>query len=168
MSHGELPGLFPGLGSEPELRLRLCDEEGTRRLGRSLGLRARELGFVGLIGELGAGKTTLMQGVVEGLGGEAREVTSPTYSLVQIYETSTRVYHLDLYRLDTWDDLESIGYWDLLEDWGALVCVEWLDSIPGAWPEEGIVIRLSQDGSGRVAEIWSTPGLAELVKEMAG
>ncbi len=63
--------------------------------------------------------------------------------------------HMDLYRLETDGDLESIGYWDYLEERGAIVAVEWVDQVPGAWPGEGLLVELSHVGEGRVARVWS-------------
>ncbi len=145
---------YPGLSKAPVVTLRLRDEEETKELGRWI---AAELGagdFLGLIGDLGAGKTTLMKGMVEARSKNSEQALSPTYSLVQVYETTPPIFHMDLYRLQNWADLESIGYWDYLDRDG-IVCVEWLDRIPGAWPEQGVIILLSREGRQRTAVIWA-------------
>ncbi len=82
-----------------------------------------------LRGELGAGKTTLVKGWLEALGAaRPEEVTSPTFTLVHEYEgKSGRVYHLDLYRLETEKELASLGFEELADEAGAVVLVEWGD-----------------------------------------
>lgn len=147
------PQDYPGLRPSPAQILRLSGEEETKYLGRLIAGHLKPGDFLGLIGDLGAGKTSLMKGVVSFFGEESL-VSSPTYSLIQFYETSPPVVHMDLYRLQGWDELESIGYWDVLDDPDQVVCVEWLDRIPGAWPGEGLIVEIAREGEGRVARIW--------------
>ena len=80
-----------------------------------------------LRGELGAGKTTLVKGIVAALGGgEPDEVTSPTFTLVHPYQgTKVRIYHLDLYRLEAERELATLGLDEMIEEPNALVLVEW-------------------------------------------
>jgi tRNA threonylcarbamoyladenosine biosynthesis protein TsaE len=80
-----------------------------------------------LRGELGAGKTTLVKGWLEALGAaQPEEVTSPTFTLVHEYEGKRgRIYHLDLYRLDTERELAALGLEEMAEEPGAVVLVEW-------------------------------------------
>lgn len=88
-------------------------------------LRAPKL--VVLRGDLGMGKTTLVKGMVAALGAaNADEVTSPTFTLVHEYQgRKTRLFHLDVYRLETEKELEGIGLWELIDQPDALVVVEW-------------------------------------------
>ncbi len=146
-----------GLPEEPALVVDLSDEEQTRRLGTALAESLDAGAFVGLIGNLGAGKTTLVQSLVRTLSAGA-EATSPTYTLLNEYETDPPVVHVDLYRLDTYDELESIGYWDYAESGFAITCVEWLDRIPEAWPRQGLIVELERIDSTRTARIWATEG----------
>lgn len=98
--------------------------------------------FISLLGGLGAGKTTFVQGLVQALpGGPGLYVTSPTYALAQTYETDPPVTHMDLYRLGSLDDLEMIGYRDLYFGDGMAV-VEWADRVPEALPDERIEVHL--------------------------
>ena len=143
------PESYPGLCREPLVERSLSDPESTRRFGARLGAFLGKGSFLGLIGDLGAGKTTLMQGLVEALSGSQFEASSPTYALVQEYETVPKVFHMDLYRLENLEDLESIGYWDYLDEREGLCCVEWLDRIPEAWPEKGWILELRSEGDGR-------------------
>lgn len=139
--------------NEPRFVRSLDDAEQTRAFGAWLGESLRGGGFLGLIGDLGAGKTTLTQGLTASLGGEA---SSPTYTLVNEYELTPRVYHFDLYRLEDVDDLESVGYWDFVSDTRAIAIVEWLDQVPQAWPGEGTIVELRHQDGSRLASVWST------------
>lgn len=143
-----------GLGETPDWQVNLGSAEQTRALGAAIAKTIKPPCFIGLVGDLGAGKTTLVQGVVGELGEVAR-ATSPTYTLLNEYRTEPPVVHVDLYRLETVDDLESVGYWDYVLGHSGFICVEWLDRIPGAWPDEGLVIGL-EFGDGRAANIWDS------------
>lgn len=124
--------------------------EETIALGYEL---ARELSppvLVLLIGELGSGKTTLAKGLVAGLGAAPEEeVTSPTFTLIHEYrprrENAPRVYHVDLYRVETARELETLGLEDLLEE-QAVVIIEWGEKL-------GPVFRAPRFG-GRLIEIY--------------
>lgn len=154
------------LPSSPALTVDLSDEDVTRRLGRALAHRLDAGDFVGLIGNLGAGKTTLVQSLVRTLSPHA-EATSPTYTLLNEYDTDPPVVHVDLYRLETYDELESIGYWDYAESGFAITCVEWLDRIPEAWPRDGIIVEMQRVDSQRTARLWTTARFDHLADEIA-
>ena len=159
------PSNYSQLQGEPLAELVLDEAQQTRRLGHWLAARCGPGDFVGLVGDLGAGKTTLMQGLVTGADDEGRwEATSPTYSLIQIYETSPPIYHMDLYRLEGWADLESIGYWDYVEDRRGIACVEWLDRIPGAWPGHGVIVELFSQTTGRGVRLWGDDAWKEKIE----
>lgn len=119
-------------------------EEETIELGRALGRELR--GAALLIGNLGAGKTTLAKGIVEGRGAAgAEEVSSPTFTLVHTYGDAEPVYHIDLYRLDEAREVETLGLDDLFAS-GALVLLEWAERFPELLPEERTEIRIWADG----------------------
>lgn len=103
--------------------------EETIAQGREIGARLKAPVLILLSGELGAGKTTLTKGIAAGLGA-AREddVTSPTFTLVHKYEGNTRVYHVDLYRIEDLQDLETLGLEDIFSE-QAVVIVEWPDRL---------------------------------------
>jgi len=116
-------------------------EEETIALGRGL---AHELAdsVVLLIGNLGAGKTTLAKGIVQGRTGAApEEVSSPTFTLVHQYGGDRPVYHVDLYRLDEVREVESLGLADLFAG-GDLVLLEWAERFPALLPRERTEIRM--------------------------
>lgn len=113
-------------------------EEETIALGRELGLELTG-GVVLLIGNLGAGKTTLVKGIVEGRGAaQAEAVSSPTYTLIHQYG---EVFHIDLYRLDEEREVETLGLDDLFAG-GALVLMEWAERFPNLLPKARVEIRL--------------------------
>ncbi len=142
-----------GLPSEPQLELQLRDDAATRAFGAAVArIAAAEGHFIGLVGELGAGKTTFVQGLVGELGGA--HASSPTYTLLNVYDVDPIAYHFDLYRLESPEDLETVGYWDYAEERSAVVLVEWIDRIPSAWFGAGAIIELTHRGGGRRAAVW--------------
>ena len=96
-----------------------------------------ELGdILALAGQLGAGKTHFSKGIVEGLGGDAAGVTSPTFTLVHEYPgTRLPVFHFDFYRMEALEEALAIG-WDEYLDSDGVVLVEWADKFPELIPEE--------------------------------
>lgn len=121
------------------------DEE-TRAVGNELGRTLPRQAVVLLIGDLGAGKTTLTKGIVEGRGAaSADEVSSPTFTLIHEYGEPVSVYHADLYRLDTADQVRRLGIEELFER-PALLLVEWGERFPELFPRERFEIRIKDAG----------------------
>ncbi|MEM8834998.1 MAG: tRNA (adenosine(37)-N6)-threonylcarbamoyltransferase complex ATPase subunit type 1 TsaE [Planctomycetota bacterium] len=107
-------------------------EEDLRAFASALADRLQAGDVLTLRGELGAGKTTFVRGLAEGLGIDPNDVSSPTFTLVQEYtpvEGGTGLVHIDAYRLDPDSDLESIG-WEELADGTRIVAIEWPDRLP--------------------------------------
>jgi tRNA threonylcarbamoyladenosine biosynthesis protein TsaE len=103
--------------------------EETIAQGREIGARLKAPVLILLSGDLGAGKTTLTKGIAAGLGAAREEdITSPTFTLVHKYEGSTRVYHVDLYRIEDLHDFETLGLEDIFSE-QAVVIVEWPDRL---------------------------------------
>ena len=120
---------------------RTSSDDQTVDLGRTIARSLPPKACVLLIGNLGAGKTTLAKGIIHGLGfAEPDEVTSPTYTL--IHEYGGRVYHLDLYRLDKPEQVATLGLDDIF-DRDAVVLIEWGERFPELMPHPRIEIRLS-------------------------
>ena len=95
-----------------------------------------------LIGNLGAGKTTLTKGIVEGRGiANADAVSSPTFTLIHQYGEANPIFHIDLYRLEVAREVESLGLDDLFRS-GALVLLEWAERFPDLMPAERTEIRI--------------------------
>ena len=116
--------------------------EQTHHIGRLLGGLLQAGDWIGLAGDLGAGKTHLTKGVAQGLGFDADQVTSPTYIILQTYQARLCLHHLDLYRLDSYDELLAIGYQELTL--GDSVCmVEWYDRVPECTPTQGVTLSIS-------------------------
>lgn len=117
-------------------------EEETIELGRSIARELPKRALVLLIGNLGAGKTTLAKGIISGLGAaEPDEVASPTFTLIHEYGGG-RVYHVDLYRLDTPQQVATLGLEEIF-DREAVVLIEWGERFPGLFPAQRIEIQLS-------------------------
>ena len=127
-------------------RFETASEDETIALGRRLAGELPARGVVLLIGNLGAGKTTLAKGIVEGSGvTTADEVSSPTFTLIHEYG---RVYHIDLYRLETTAEVATLGL-DEIFDRDAVVLIEWGERFPELMPQDRIEIRLTTLASGR-------------------
>ena len=121
---------------------RTSSEEETIALGEELAHQLPPRAVVLLIGQLGAGKTTLAKGIVKGLGAaQPEEVSSPSFTLIHEYGASPKVYHVDLYRLEEPRELATLGLEELL-DQDAVVLVEWGERFPWFWPPEHIAIEL--------------------------
>ncbi len=128
------------------LQIETHSSANTRALGRYLSEVLPPVGVVLLIGDLGAGKTTLAKGIVEGLGvAGADDVSSPTYTLIHQYGEPVRVYHIDLYRLETVKEVRRLGLEDLFDE-PVLVLIEWGERFRELMPEDAIEIRLTHLG----------------------
>lgn len=110
---------------------------------------------IALIGELGAGKTQFVRGLVRGLGGPVRRVSSPTFVLLNSYDGGRlKLFHLDAYRVHGAADFEAIGFSELLEQPDSIVAVEWADRIAPLLPARRIEIAIeSTDESHRVIRV---------------
>ena len=131
--------LVPSLAPRSSIALTREELEGW---GEAFGRAARPPLVVALSGDLGAGKTTLVQAICRGYG-VTEEVTSPTYALVHQYSAPlSPVYHLDLYRLEGEQALTNIGWDEIVGDTHALVLVEWPDRAGRQLPAEHVPIDL--------------------------
>ena len=109
--------------------------ESTFQLGESWGREAKPGWVIGLDGDLGAGKTHLVKGIARGMG-VTDPVTSPTFTLLQEYQGSEiSLYHLDLYRLETQEAIESAGLDEYLMNPDGVIVVEWMSRWTGPTPE---------------------------------
>jgi tRNA threonylcarbamoyladenosine biosynthesis protein TsaE len=134
------------------IEIDLPDEPATQQLGRCL---AQSLGpplLVGLSGDLGAGKTTLVRALINALLPGTR-VKSPTYTLIETYSLPKAVlHHLDLYRIEDPEELTALGLDELFSE-DALVLVEWPEQGRPVLPEPDVTIQLKHYGSGRSAQL---------------
>jgi tRNA threonylcarbamoyladenosine biosynthesis protein TsaE len=138
--------------SPATLEFRTASDEETVELGRRLASLLPRRAAVLLIGNLGAGKTTLAKGIVSGLGAaRPDEVSSPTFTLIHEYRSGTgqnagqnMVYHVDLYRLERGSDVAGLGL-DEIFDREAVVLIEWGERFPELLPDNAIRIHLDAD-----------------------
>lgn len=110
---------------------------------------------IGFIGGLGMGKTAFTTGLVKGLGIDA-DVSSPTFAICNDYiGDGNRVYHFDMYRVESWDDLYSTGFFDYL-DTDAFIVAEWSENVFGALPDDAVIIEISKvDDNSRLFKIYN-------------
>lgn len=127
--------------------------EETMELGKKMGEGLKAGDVVALVGDLGAGKTTFMQGLAQGLG-VVGYVKSPSFTLVNKYEGRFPVYHLDLYRLGDVNEIHELGIEEYL--YGDGVCIiEWAEKAYSLLPEKHIMIKFFYTGDKtRKIEVW--------------
>ncbi len=114
----------------------------TRRLGQLLAKQLKTGDVVALLGEIGAGKTTFVQGIARGLGIPAGGVTSPSFVLVREHRGQMPLYHADLFRLERLPEAATVGLEEYYEADGVTV-IEWANRIPDVMPEEFLEVRFS-------------------------
>ena len=117
----------------------------THQLGRAIGEACHGGEHIGLQGDLGSGKTTLVRGLAEGLGLEVDVVSSPTFTILHDHRSGRSglgLVHADLYRIGDVDELEALGWDELRSDSSTILAVEWHDKVPEALPAPGLVITL--------------------------
>ncbi len=117
--------------------------EETEALGARLGAQLRGPVVVAFFGGLGMGKTAFTRGIAKGMGIDA-DVSSPTFALVHEYhgDTST-LYHFDMYRVESWDDLYATGFFDFYET-GGVLAVEWSEQIENALPDNTVRVEIAR------------------------
>jgi tRNA threonylcarbamoyladenosine biosynthesis protein TsaE len=124
-----------------------CSENETRAIGEALGRRLGPGDVVCLVGPLGAGKTTLAQGIARGLDVED-VVNSPTFTLVQEYAGRLTVYHIDAYRLSGPEEAADLAIPEMIEAGGVLL-IEWPERIEPVLPTDRLEIQLEPAGDDR-------------------
>jgi tRNA threonylcarbamoyladenosine biosynthesis protein TsaE len=128
--------------------LRASTAADLQEIGERLGHLLAVGDVVGLIGPLGAGKTTFVQGLANGMGVRNRHVASPTFALVNEHPGPVPLVHADLYRIDDARELEELGLAEAFDR--AAVAIEWLDRYPDAAPAERLEIEIAiEDDNGR-------------------
>ena len=108
--------------------------------------------IIAMYGELGAGKTAFARGLARGLGVEDA-VSSPTFAIVNEYQGVYPIYHFDMYRIESWNDLDSIGFFDYIDN--GVIIIEWSENIEGALPDDiiKIIIKKTSDENERIIRI---------------
>lgn len=127
--------------------------EETEHIGEMLGRRLRPGTVVAYRGGLGMGKTAFTRGLARGLGCAGR-VTSPTFTIVNEYDGATPLFHFDMYRLGSSDELFDIGWEDYLT-WGGVCAVEWSERVDDAMPADTLWVDIARgtDESDRIITI---------------
>ena len=127
----------------------------TEALGESLAARLNGGEVLALFGPMGMGKTAFTRGLARGLGVQGG-VSSPTFALVHEHAGKIPLYHFEMFRVTSWADLYSTGFFDYLESDGVLV-LEWSENIEGALPENTIRVTLTPDGENRIITLEGGP-----------
>lgn len=128
--------------------------QNTERFGKCLGEKLPYGSVIALFGDLGAGKTAFTRGFVTGIGIDS-DVSSPTFALVNEYHSDKKsVYHFDMYRISSWDDLYSTGFFEYLDS-GASLVIEWSENIEAVLPDDCIRISINktENDNERIIEV---------------
>lgn len=141
--------------AETKDRLHLPDEVATAKLGAALGRALRPGDAVMLHGQLGAGKTCLARAAIAARLGRPEEIPSPTFTLVQTYEADAPIWHADLYRLSSEEELVELGLDEAFDD--AIVLVEWPERLGSLTPARRLEIELLPSERGRTLQ-WRAIG----------
>ena len=129
--------------------------EETRRIGRRFAQALRAGDVIALLGEIGAGKTTFVQGLATGLDIPEASVVSPTFVLIHEYQGRLLLYHADLFRLDGMPEAANVGIEECYEA-GGVTLIEWANRIPGVLPSEFLEVRFIVAGvAERIIEVIS-------------
>lgn len=171
--------MIDAMANEPTYTREVATPEAMKRLAGTLAPYLHSGDVVLLEGDLGAGKTQFVQGIAAALGVRG-QVTSPTFNILLEYDDgSLPLYHFDLYRLESVDELEDVGYFDVLDGMGASF-VEWGSKFPEALPCDYLemIVRVGGDGvrcvharafGGRAQQLlqaWATDPEAHLEETM--
>lgn len=125
------------------LRFQSDSVDATEQLAARLGATLQGSECITLHGDLGAGKTAFTRGLVDGVQeGEGDFVASPTYAVCHVYETQPEVHHYDLYRLESEDDLESVGFYDSIGE--PILVVEWPEKVPSVLARTDLRVQLTR------------------------
>ena len=127
-------------------------EKETRMVGKELA-QSLNGGVVAFFGDLGAGKTTFVRGMCEGLAYQG-EVSSPTFAIVHEYVGGrVALYQFDMYRVESVDDLSACGFYDYLDQ--GILAIEWSENVLDALPKDAVIVRMTygEQENDRIIEI---------------
>ncbi len=117
----------------------------TEAIAEKIGKTVKPGTVIAYFGGLGMGKTAFTRGLAKGMGITA-DVSSPTFAIVNDYGGNPPLVHFDMYKVDSWDDLYSSGFFDYL-DMGAVLAVEWSENIENALPDDAVRVTIQPGGS---------------------
>ena len=147
------------------MEIYLPDSVATERLGALLASKMQDGDVLCLMGDLGAGKTLLTRGLGVALGVPAEDVTSPTFTIMNVYQgQDLELRHFDLYRLNRPEELEDIGFDEYCGGDGITV-IEWADLFSEAMPEDCLYITIKHAGSGRKAYLQASGKRSQTILE---
>lgn len=132
--------------------------EETCCLGERLGRVLHGGCVIAFFGGMGMGKTAFVTGIAKGMG-LSDDVSSPTFSIVNVYGKNAELCHFDMYRVESWADLDSTGFFEYMEN-GSVLCVEWSENIENALPDNAVRIQFAQGDEADTREI-TVEGLEE-------
>ncbi len=126
--------------------------EETESFAEEFGRQLEGNEIIAMYGDLGAGKTSFTRGLARGLGVE-ETVSSPTFAIVNEYSGDFPLYHFDMYRIESWNDLDSIGFFDYIDN--GVIVIEWSENIEGALPDNVIrvVIEKTENENERIIKV---------------
>ncbi len=129
------------------MKLTSASPDDTEAIGLRLGKMLKAGSVVGLYGNLGSGKTTMVRGIASALGINRRDVTSASFTIIAEYPGSPPFFHIDLYRVERCEDLDATGLWDCLGR-DAISVIEWAERL-GDEPVAGLIrVEITERGSG--------------------
>lgn len=123
------------------MKLVSSSPEMTEAIGFNIGKMLKTGDVTALYGELGAGKTTLVKGIARAYGIENRDVTSASFTIIAGYRSDPAFYHIDLYRIETDEDLDNTGIWDCIGG-DSVSVIEWAEKIEEELPEKTIKVKI--------------------------
>jgi len=145
-------------------------EKQTLSLGKTIGRNLRIADVIALVGDLGSGKTVLVKGIAQGLKvpDAQRLVNSPSFVLIKEYPGKINLFHFDLYRLNTSQDIEQLGWEEYLDRSGVLV-IEWADKMEKLLPQEYLRIELevTSETKRRIRLVAKGERYKELIRKVA-
>ena len=138
------------------LTIESVDLAGLQRLGSWMVQHLKPPLVIGLVGTLGAGKTSLAQALARAAGIDDADVTSPTFTLLQTYQGSIRVHHLDAYRVADEDEFLELGVQELFADQAAWTLIEWADRVDSVMPTDALWIEIKIDDDEHRSVVFKT------------
>lgn len=121
------------------IKIRTLSTEETEKIGEKLAKKLKGTEVIALYGGMGAGKTAFVRGLSRELG-VVNEVSSPTFAIVHEYSGKYKIYHFDMFRVESWEDLYSTGFFDYIDN--GILIIEWSENIESAIPESALKITI--------------------------
>lgn len=121
------------------IKIRTLSTEETEKIGEKLAKKLKGTEVIALYGGMGAGKTAFVRGLSRKLG-VINEVSSPTFAIVHEYSGKYKIYHFDMFRVESWEDLYSTGFFDYINN--GILIIEWSENIESAIPESALKVTI--------------------------